>query len=105
MLRARGSLKIQDAKNRQMAVSWAGTVYIYIYTFSGALAPDGISPRAKFTLSPSLAFSYAGSVTARHASSRISNFAAWYKEWNYGTFAEGVTYIRLGGRHVGHRPT
>ena len=28
-----------------------------IYTFLGTLAPDGISPRAKFTLHPSLAFS------------------------------------------------
>jgi len=43
----------------------------------------------KFTLRPSLAFSYIGSVTARHSSSgRQPNFAAWYKEWNYGTFAE-----------------
>jgi len=33
------------------------------------------------------------------------NFVVWYKEWNYGTFAEGATYIRLGGHHVGHRPT
>jgi len=33
------------------------------------------------------------------------NFAAWYKEWNYGTFEEGATYIPLGGHHVGHRPT
>ena len=33
------------------------------------------------------------------------NFAAWYREWNYGTFAEGATYIRLGGHHVRHRPT
>jgi len=32
------------------------------------------------------------------------NFVAWYKEWNYGTFAEGATYIRLGGHHVGNRP-
>jgi len=32
-------------------------------------------------------------------------FAAWYKEWNYGTFAEGAIYIRQGGCHVGHRPT
>ena len=32
------------------------------------------------------------------------NFAASYKEWNYGTFAEGATYSRLGGHHVGHRP-
>jgi len=27
------------------------------------------------------------------------------KEWNYGTFVEGATPIRLGGHHVGHRPT
>jgi len=33
-----------------------------IYTFSGALARDGILPDAKFTLHPSLAFSYTGSV-------------------------------------------
>jgi len=36
---------------------------------------------------------------------RQPNFAAWYKEWNYRTFAQGVIYIRLGGHHVGHRPT
>jgi len=77
-----------------------------IYTFSGAFAPDGILPGAKFALRLSLAFSYIASVTTRHFSSRRqSNFAAWYSEWNYGTFAEGATYIRLGGHHVGHRPT
>jgi len=32
------------------------------------------------------------------------NFASWYKEWNYGTFTEGATYIQLGGHHAGHRP-
>jgi len=31
--------------------------------------------------------------------------AKLYKEWNYGTFAEGATYIRLGGHYVGHWPT
>jgi len=79
-----------------------------IYTFSRALAADGISPGAKFTLSRSLAFSYIGSVTARarhFSSGRQPNFAAWYKEWNFRTFAEGATYIQLGGHHVGHRPT
>jgi len=51
------------------------------------LPPDGILLSAKFTLRPSLEFSYIGSVTARHSSSgRQPNFAAWYKEWNYGTF-------------------
>jgi len=32
--------------------------------------------------------------TAGHSGSgRQPNFAAWYKEWNYGSFAEGATYI------------
>jgi len=80
---------------------------IYIHnTFSGALAPDRTLPGATFTLAPSLAFSYIGSVTARHSSSRREpNFAEWYKEWNYGTFAASATYIRQDGHHVGHRPT
>jgi len=77
----------------------------YIH-FRGLLAADGILPGEKFTLRPTLAFSYIGSVTARHSSSgRQPSFAAWYKEWNYATFADGATYIRLGGHHVGHRPT
>jgi len=68
-----------------------------IYSLSGALVPWWNLPGAKFTLRPSLAVSYIGSVTARHSSSRSQpNFAAWYREWNYGTFAEGATYIRLG---------
>ena len=29
----------------------------------------------------------------------------WYKERNYGTFAEGAVYIRLGDHHIGHWPT
>jgi len=71
------------------------------------LPPSGISSAAEFTLRPSLAFSYIGSVTARarHSSSgRQSKFAAWYKEWNYGAFADGAIYIRQGGHHVWHRP-
>ena len=56
----------------------AGTLYI---DFRGLLPPGGILPGAKFTLRPSLAFFYIGSVTARHCSSgRQANFAAWYKE-------------------------
>jgi len=77
----------------------------YIYIFGGS-CPNGILPSAKFTLRPSLAFSYIDSVTAWHSSSgRQPNFAALYKEWNYRTFAEGATYIRQGGDHVGHQPT
>ena len=63
-------------------------------------------PGAKFTLRSSVSFSYIGSVTAQHSNnSRQPNFVAWYTQWNYGTFAEGATYIRLGDHHVGHWPT
>ena len=52
-----------------------------IYTFSRALVPNRIFPCSKFTLRPSLSFSYIGSVTARHSSSgHEPNFAALYKE-------------------------
>jgi len=65
---------------------------------------NGILLGAKFALRRSLAFSYINSVTARHSSSgRQPNFAAWYKEWNYGTFTDGATW--QGGHHVGHQPT
>jgi len=77
--------------------------YIYIFW---AVPPDRILPGAKLTIRLNLALSYIGSVTARHSSiGHQPNFAAWYKEWNYGTFAEGATYIRQGGHHVRHRPT
>ena len=79
--------------------------YTILYTLSGDLAPLGYFATCKFILRPSLAFYYIGSVTAQHSSSgRKRNFAALYKEWNYRTFAEGATYIRPSGHHVGHRP-
>jgi len=85
-------------------------IFCTLYIQSAARAPKNVKlysvPGTKFTLHPSLAFSYIGSVTAlRFSSDRKPNFEAWYKEWNYGTFAEGAACIRLGGHHVGHRPT
>ena len=82
-----------------------------IHTFSGALSTNGTLPGAKFTLRPSLAFSYIGSVTVRQSSSGRHdhpNFAAWDKEGNYRTFApplRHLMYIRQGGHYIGHRPT
>jgi len=71
----------------------------YIYIFRGSC------PLTEFCLVQNK-LSYIGSVTARHSSSgRQPNFAAWYNEWNYGTFAEGAAYIRLGGHQFEHRPT
>jgi len=76
-----------------------------VYTLLGLLPPDGILPAVKFTASKSSVLLY-WRVTARHSSSgRQPKFAAWYKKWNYGTFADGTTYIRQGGHHIGYRPT
>ena len=55
-----------------LAISWAGTLHIH---FWGLLPCNGILPCAKFTVHPSLAFSYIGSVTARqskHAKSVVA---------------------------------
>jgi len=88
---------------RCLAISWTGTLHIH---FRGLLPPDRRLTGAEFTLRSSLAFYYIGSFTARHSrSGRQPNFVAWYNEWNYGTFAEGITYIRLGSHHNGHWPT
>jgi len=74
----------------------AGIVY-YIYIL-GAVAPNRIFPHAKFTSRSSLAFSYIGSVTARHSSGvRQTNFTAMYN-WRRHLYSQG-------GHHVGHRPT
>ena len=81
-------------------------VHYTLFSSRGLLPLGGILPGANYTLRPGLAFSYIGSIVARHSTSGSQpNFAAWYKEWNYGTFGEGATYIRFGGHHVGHRPT
>jgi len=86
-----------------LAVSSAGTPCIM---FLGHLPPNRILQDAKFTLRPSLALSYISSVNVRHwRSGRQPNFVAWYKEWNYGTFAESATYTRQGSHHIWHRPT
>jgi len=79
----------------------------YIYIFGGFCPLMEFCPVQNSLYIPSLPFSCFGSVrpTARHSSSgHQPNFAAWYKEWNYGTSAEGATYIRQDGHHVGHRP-
>ena len=49
---------------RGAVFSWTHCIYIF-----GLLPPNGILPGAKFTLHPSLAFSYTGSVSAQHSSS------------------------------------
>ena len=111
-MRLAGNARPKIAKiqaNQTLHDVWPSPALVhYICTFGGSVAPDGILPDAKFTLRPCLAFCYIGSVrpTVKHCSSgRQPNFAAWCQEWNYRTFAEGATYTRQGGHHVGHRLT
>jgi len=92
--------------NQTLHDVWPFPALVHCIYILGPLTPDGIFPGAKFTLRRSLAFSYIGSVTARHSTSgREPNFAALYKEWNYGTSSDGSTYIRLGRHHVTHSIT
>ena len=61
-----------------LAVSWADTLYIYIYIYTfGDSCPLTEFCHVQHSLCPSLALSYFGGVTARHSSSvRQPNFAA-----------------------------
>jgi len=81
---------------RCLAVFWTGTLCTH---FWGLLPLNGILLGAKLTLRPSLAFSYIGSVSARHSSSgHQANFAAWDKEGNWGTFALHLRHLYCAGR-------
>ena len=61
---------------RCLAVSLTGALYMH---FRGLLPPDGILPGANFTLRPTLAFYYIGSIAAQHSTSgHQPNFATLY---------------------------
>jgi len=42
------------------------------------------------------------STLQQRASAKLCGVVYSNTEWNYGTFADGATYIWLGGHHVGH---
>jgi len=63
--------------------------------FRKLLPINGILPGPKFTLRPSLAFSYISAL----------GYCAALEQWVSAKLrrsAEGATYIRQGGHHVGH---
>ena len=67
--------------------------------YRGLLLPDGILTGAKFTLRPSLAFFYIGSVTVRHSSSgRQPKFAACYTSNGIAELLQRVPYLYSAGR-------
>ena len=73
--------------------------------FRELLLPDGISPRAKFALRPSLSvLLYWQRYCTAHQRQGQPNFAAWYKEWNYGTFAEAPPLFSLAAITLGIGP-
>jgi len=83
----------------------------YIYIF-GVLSPNGLLPGAKFTLRPSLPFSYICSVTAWHWNNmRQPNFAAYNTRNGITALSLLVTFYRgrrlysEGGHNVGQPPT
>jgi len=55
--------------NQTLLDVWPSPGLLHCIHFLELLPPDRILPGAKFTLRPSLAFAYIGSVTARHSSS------------------------------------
>ena len=72
----------------------------YIYIFEGSCPLAELCPTSSFCV-----LLYWQRYCAALHQRAWPGFAAWYKEWNYGTFTEGAIYIWLGGHHVGHRPT
>jgi len=64
------ALLVQRHRSRRLLDVWPCSVLVqYVYTFWGLLPRYGVLPGEKFTLCPSLALSYIGSVTAWHSSS------------------------------------
>jgi len=94
--------------NQTLHDAWPSPVLVhYIYIFGGSW-PLTELPGAKFTLRPSLALSYIGSVTAQHSSSGVSKLCRvvqGMKLWNFRRGRHLYSYTRQGGHHVGHRPT
>jgi len=88
---------------RSLAISWAGTLYIHFWATCPLTQFCHVqnSLCVQVLRSPILAALLHGTPLLQRAQ---PNFVAWCKEWNYGTFADGATYIRLSGHHVGHRP-
>jgi len=64
--------------NQTLHDVWPSPGLVHYVHWRRILPPNGILTGAKFTLRPNLAFSYIGSVTARHSrSGRQPNFAAF----------------------------
>ena len=86
---------------RCLAISWSGTLYIHF---------RGLLPLMEFCqVQNSLCVSKSFQVLRSHIlaallhgtpAAGVNQTAAWYKEWNYGTSAEGVTYCILTIKNV-----
>jgi len=59
-----------------------------MYTFLGLLPPDGILAGTEFTLVQLLRSPILAAFLHGTPAEDVSQTAAWYKEWNYGTFAD-----------------
>jgi len=95
------------ASNRALHDVWPSPGllhYIYMYIFGGSPWRNFAACKLHFASKSCVLLYWHRYCTALQQRGQ-PNCVVWYKEWNYGTLAEGATYIRLGGHHVGHRPT
>jgi len=88
----------QPSCARRLALSWAGTLYIHFWRF---LPRNGIIPGATFTLRPSLALSYFGSITAWHSSiGRQPNFVALRRGRHLYSAGRPLRWARWASAHI-----
>jgi len=90
---------------RCLAVSWAGILYIH---FGGSCPlTEFCQVQNSLCVSKSCVLLYIGSVTARHALQQWASakLCGAVQGMELQNFRRGCLYIRLGGHHVGHRPT
>jgi len=102
---SRGHVDLVDMQSMaQSNCKWIMDYQDHLTTF---WPPDGILPRAKFTLRQVLRSPILAALSHGTPAAGVRQTAAWCSEWNYGTFPEDAIYkfIRQGGHHVGHRPT
>jgi len=67
----------------------------HIYTFGGSCSLTEFCRVQNFLYVKVLRSPILAALLHSSPAAGVSQTAVWYKEWNYGTFAEGATYIRL----------
>jgi len=86
---------------RSLAVSWAATLYIH---FGGSCPLMEFCQLQNSLCVQVLRSSVLPALMYRTTAVAVSQTVAWYKEWNYETFAKGTTVAYLRGYRGGSCP-